>query len=263
MMGTVQLVGETIMRFEGKVALVTGASSGIGAATAIALAREGAAVGVNYLGNEAGARGVVSEIQAIGGKALAIRADVGKKPEVGMMVKRVVEELGGLHILVNNAGTLIARSTIADLPEEVWDRVIEVNLKGTFLCCQAAIPYLVRNRWGRIINIASAGARSGGGGASVHYHTAKGGVLSFTKGLARELGPHGITVNAIAPGITETPFLARFSSPESTAKRVKELPIPRVGRPEEIAAAVVFLASEEAGYLTGATLDINGGLVMV
>jgi len=251
------------MRFDGKIALVTGASSGIGAATAIAFANEGAAVGVNYLENEAGAKGVVKEIQAHGGKTLAIRADVGKKPEVEAMVKTIVEEFGSLHILVNNAGTLSARSTIADLAEEVWDRVIEVNLKGTFLCCQAAIPHMINNHWGRVVNIASAGARSGGGVASVHYHTAKGGILSFTKGLARELGPHGITVNAVAPGITETPFLARFSSPESTAKRVKELPIPRVGRPEEIAAAIVFLASEEAGYLTGATLDINGGLVMV
>ncbi|MBI3990387.1 MAG: 3-oxoacyl-ACP reductase FabG [candidate division NC10 bacterium] len=251
------------MRLDGKIGLVTGASSGIGAATALAFANEGAAVVVNYLTNEAGAMGIVKEIQARGGKAIAIRADVGRKPEVEAMVRTIVKEFGSLHILVNNAGTLITRSTIADLDEEVWDRVIEVNLKGTFLCCQAAIPHMINNRWGRVVNIASAGARSGGGGASVHYHTAKGGILAFTKGLARELGPHGITVNAIAPGITETPFLARFSSPESTAKRVKELPIPRVGRPEEIAAAIVFLASEEAGYLTGATLDINGGLVMV
>lgn len=251
------------MRLGGKIVLVTGASSGIGAATAIALAEEGAAVAVNYLENEAGAKGVVKEILAKGGKAIAIKADVGKKAEVEAMVKRTIEEFRGLHILVNNAGTLIARSTIADLPEEVWDRVMEVNLKGTFLCCQAAIPYLIKNNWGRIVNIASAGARSGGGGGSIHYHTAKGGILSFTKGLARELGPHGITVNAIAPGIIDTPFLAKFSSPESTARRVKELPIARAGRPEEIAAVIVFLASEEAGYLTGATLDVNGGLVMV
>lgn len=250
------------MRLNGKVALVTGASSGIGAATAIALAKEGAAVAVNYLENEEGAQGVVKQIRAYGGKAIAIKADVGKKAEVKAMVERVLEELQGLHILVNNAGTLVKRGTVADLSEEIWDRVIEVNLKGTFLCCQAAILFMIKNGWGRIINIASAGARSGGGGGSVHYHTAKGGILSFTKGLARELGLHGITVNAIAPGIIDTPFLAKFSSPESTAKRVRELPIPRAGRPEEIAAAVVFLASPEAGYITGATLDINGGLVM-
>ena len=250
------------MRLNGKVALVTGASSGMGAATAIALAKEGAAVAVNYLENEEGAQGVVKQIRAYGGKAIAIKADVGKKAEVKAMVERTVEELQGLHILVNNAGTLVKRGTVADLSEEIWDRVIEVNLKGTFLCCQAAIPFMIKNGWGRIINIASAGSRTGGGGGSVHYHTAKGGILTMTKGLALELGPYGITVNAIAPGIIDTPFLAKFSSPESTAKRVRELPIPRVGRPEEITAAVVFLASPEAGYITGATLDINGGLVM-
>lgn len=251
------------MRLGGKVALVTGGSSGIGAATAVALAREGAAVAVNYLGNEEGAKGVVEEVLAGGGTAIAIRADVGKKTETEGMIKRTVEALGALHILVNNAGTLVARGTVAELPEEVWDRAIEVNLKGTFLCCQAAIPFLARNGWGRIINIASAGARTGGGGGSIHYHTAKGGILTLTKGLARELAPYQITVNAIAPGIVETPFLTKFSSPEATAKRVRELPVPRAGRPEEVAAAIVFLASEEAGYITGATLDVNGGLVIV
>jgi len=250
------------MRLEGRIALVTGASTGIGAAVAITLAREGARVGVNYLRSEAAAHTVVTAITAMGAEAYAIPADVREKADVQKMVESVVTRWGGLNILVNSAGTLGARSGVADLSLEVWEEVIGVNLTGTFLCCQAVIEPMSKSGGGHIVNIGSATVKTGGAGGSVHYSAAKAGVVALTRGLARELAPRGIQVNVISPGIIDTPFHGKFSPPGAIAKRVTELPIPRAGRPEEIAAGVLFLLTEGGSYMTGAELDINGGLAI-
>src|SRR5215510_12043786 len=245
-----------------KVAIVTGASSGIGHATALALAQCGAAVSINYLRNESGAEDARKRIVGAGGRAIAVRADVTNSADVAALINSTTAELGPPDILVNNAGSLIERLRILDLSEQRWDEVIDLNLKSAFLCCRAVAPLMMERKQGAIINLSSIAGRNGGALGSMHYASAKGGLITFTKGLARELAPFGIRVNAVAPGVIDTPYHEQFSSPEMMKGYVNAIPLGRIGKSAEVAQVIAFLASDAASYLAGETIEINGGLYM-
>jgi len=250
------------MILEGRVVLVTGASSGIGRATAEVMAREGARVGVNYLNSQKGAEQAVEHIRQAGGEALAIRADVTRDADVRALVAAVREQWGRIDILVNNAGDLIARHTLADMTEEYWDQVMDLNLKSAFLCTRAVWEEMVARKDGCIINVSSIAARNGGGVGVAAYAAAKGGLLTYTKALAKELAPHGVRVNGIAPGVIATRFHERFTSPELMARLVGNTPLGRAGTAEDIADVILFLASPAARFLIGETVEVNGGMLM-
>jgi 3-oxoacyl-[acyl-carrier protein] reductase len=250
------------MILKGKVALITGASSGIGHATALAMAREGARVGVNYLKNQKGAEDAAETIRKAGSEALVIRADVTQNDQVQAMVAEVRKQWGRIDILVNNAGDLITRRTLVDMTEEYWDQIMDLNLKSAFLCIKAVWEEMAARKSGWIINLSSIAARNGGGMGAAAYSAAKGGLLTYTKGIAKELAPHGVLVNAVAPGIIATPYHERYSPPELMAKFVATIPLARAGTPEEVADVIVFLASPAARYMVGETVEINGGLWM-
>lgn len=251
------------MKLQGKVALVTGSSSGIGAAIAEELAHEGAAVTVNYFQNQAGAAEVGKRIEVGGQAALLVQADVRQRAEVARLFKEHMGRFGRIDILVNNAGDMVKRIPTVETPETVWRDAIDLNLSSAFFCCQEAIQPMVSRCWGRIINISSVGARTGGGPGSIPYHAAKAALMTLTKGLAREVAAKNITVNTVAPGIVETAFHDRHTKPDQRVEWIRTLiPMQRAGLPVEIAKAVAFLASDDAAYITGATLDINGGMAM-
>ena len=246
----------------GKVALVTGASSGIGRASAEALARAGARVAINFHKNKAGADEACAAITKAGGKAVAIQADVRKAAGVKTLVERTVKELGPVDILVNNAGSLVERLKILELTEARWDEVLDLNLKSAFLCSQAVAKSMMERKAGAIINVSSVAGRNGGALGSIHYSTAKGGLITFTKGLAKEMAPYGVRVNAVSPGVIQTHFHEQFSTPEAMAAYAKAIPLGRVGTPDEVAGVVAFLASDAAAFLVGETVEINGGMLM-
>jgi 3-oxoacyl-[acyl-carrier protein] reductase len=246
---------------EGRSALVTGASSGIGAAIVEALVREGASVTINYFRNEAGARELASKLET--GRALVAQADVRRRGEVKRLVAAHLARFDRLDILVNNAGDMIERVPTAETSEATWRDAIDLNLSSAFFCCQEAIAPMTAQRCGRIINISSVGARTGGGAGSIPYHAAKAALIALTKGLAKELAPSGVTINTIAPGIIDTGFHSRHTAPNLMEGWIKTLiPMQRAGQPSEIAAVAAFLASDDASYMTGATLDVNGGMAM-
>jgi len=243
------------MDLKGKRAIVTGAGSGIGRAIALKLAERGAAVLVNDVDPET-ASATAREIEERGGKALSAGGDVSRGEDVREMVRLCIEELGGVEILVNNAG--IARSALLiNLTEEQWDEVMNVNLKGVFLCTKAVIPHMMKRRYGKIINISSIYGRIGAIGDS-NYCAAKAGVIGFTKSVAKELARYNINVNVVLPGLIDTPLL-RGIPEKYLGPMIKEIPLKRVGVPEDIAGVVAFLASDEAGYLTGAAIEVTGG----
>jgi len=246
----------------GKVAIITGAASGIGRATALAFAECGAAVTINYNRNESGAESLRKQIVSHGGRAISVQADVTIAADVEALVQRSNEELGPVDILVNNAGSLIERLRILELTEQRWDEVINLNLKSAFLCSKAVVASMIERKTGAIINLSSIAGRNGGALGSIHYSTAKGGLITFTKGLAKELAPFGVRVNAVSPGVIDTPYHEQFSSPEMMKSYVNGIPLGRVGKPEEVAKVIVFLASDAASYLAGETIEINGGMFM-
>jgi 3-oxoacyl-[acyl-carrier protein] reductase len=250
------------MTLEGQVALVTGASSGIGRATAEALALQGARVGVNFHKNQKGAEQALETIRKAGGEALAIHADVTRHSDVQAMVGAVRKRWGRIDILVNNAGDLLARRTLADMSEEYWDQIMALNLKSVFLCVQAVWEEMAARKSGCIVNVSSIAGRNGGGPGAAAYAAAKGGMLTYTKALAKELAPHGIRVNGVAPGVIMTPYHERHSSPDLMQKFVAGIPLGRAGTAQEVADVIVFLASPGARYITGETVEVNGGLLM-
>ncbi|MBI2573855.1 MAG: SDR family oxidoreductase [Candidatus Wildermuthbacteria bacterium] len=243
-----------------KVALVTGARRGMGKAHALALALQGAKVAVTDI-DLGECRQVADEIAAKGGEAVAFKLDVSSAAEVNEVFDAVVKHFGRLDILVNNAG-IYAPKPALDLTEEEWEKTIHINLKGEFLCAQRAAKEMAKNKWGRIINIASIASGQVGVGIAggVHYTASKGGVLGMTETLAVEWAPLGINVNAIGPGAIDTPMVSAAQIPQDAMNAMlAAVPLKRIGKPEEVSAAVVFLASEEASYVTGATLYVDGG----
>ncbi|HEY8226662.1 MAG TPA: 3-oxoacyl-ACP reductase family protein [Pyrinomonadaceae bacterium] len=246
----------------GKVAIVTGASSGIGHATALELATSGASIVINYRNNEAGAEETRKKIAANNGRAICVQADVTKSADVTALVQRTIDELGPPDILVNNAGSLIERLRILELTEDRWDEVMNLNLKSAFLCSKAVATSMIERKTGVIINLSSIAGRNGGALGSIHYSTAKGGLITFTKGLAKELAPHGIRVNAVSPGVIDTPYHEQFSTSDMMKGYVNAIPMGRIGRAGEVASVIAFLASDKASYLAGETIEINGGMYM-
>ena len=243
-----------IKTLKGKVAVVTGAAQGIGAAVARQLARDRAAVAVWDV-KEEGAQAAADEIVKEGGRAIACTVDVSSPEAIDAALERTRNALGPVTILVNNAG-ITGTIALLDLTEEMWDRMIRINLKGPFLCTKAIVPDMLAAGWGRIVNITSSSTQ-GGATKMSHYVASKGGLLGFTKALAIEFADKGITVNAVPPGFVDTPMLQ--SSPVDIAATAAVSPMKRPGKPEDIAAACSYLVSEAAGYVTGQTISVNGG----
>ncbi len=247
------------MHLTGKTALVTGAGRGIGRACALHLATLGASVAVNYSKSGDEAREIVKEIEAMGGKALAIKANVGSANEVEAMFEETVKALGGLDILVNNAG-ITKDGMLIRMKEEDWDLVLEINLKGAFLCTKQAAKIMMKQRHGRIINISSVIGVSGNAGQA-NYAASKAGIIGFSKSIAKELAPRGVLVNIIAPGFIDTDMTGVLSD------KIKEgilaqIPLGRYGSPMDIANLAGFLASEQSGYITGQVIHVDGGMIM-
>jgi len=242
----------------GKMALVTGGGTGIGLAIAEALARNGATVVVHYNSSEEPARQFVARHPG----AHAVGADLTDPPQIERMFERIAQDAGDVDILVNNAGTQLELRSCEDMTLELWDRAVALNLTSAMLCAKHVIGSMKKKGWGRIVNISSISARSGGGAGGISYATPKGGMNTLTKGLAKELGPYGVTVNAVAPGVILTAIHEKFSTKESLEELEKSTPLRRLGRPEDVADAVVFLASDSAAYITGENIAVNGGLRM-
>lgn len=248
-------------RLENQVALVTGGGRGFGRAICLAFAREGAHITVNYHHNESHAREVAEQIDIMGQKSLVVQADVGSNDAVGAMVEQVVDTFGRIDILVNNAGLLV-KGKFKDIPLSEYDDMLRVNLLGVLHCTHATIPIMIQQHTGNIINLSSQLSQVGGSGLAV-YSATKGAINALTKSLAAELGPHGIRVNAIGPGSIRTDMNKDFFDEAFETKRIAELPVRRMGSPEDVAHSAVFLASSESSFVTGQMLNPNGGLVMV
>ena len=247
------------MLLDGKTALVTGASRGIGRAIAIGLASEGAAVAINYAGNVKAAEEVKAVIEAAGGRAMLVQADVADSTAVDAMIKAVIEAFGQIDNLVNNAG-ITRDGLLMRMKEEDWDAVINTNLKGIFHCTKAVSKLMMKKRYGRIVNMASVVGLIGNAGQS-NYAAAKAGVIGFSKSMARELASRGITVNMVAPGFIDTDMTAVLPDKVREAM-VADIPLGKIGTPENVADAVVFLVSDQASYITGQTINVDGGMVM-
>jgi 3-oxoacyl-[acyl-carrier protein] reductase len=242
-----------------KVSIVTGGAQGLGRAIAIELARRGSYLVIGDVNFEA-ARKVAEEIHALGKRALALKVDVSKASDINDMVDHVHKEFGRIDILVNNAG-ICQVVTVEKMTEEDWDRVLAVNLKGVFLCSKAVMGIMKQQRSGRIVNMGSISGKVGGIATGANYSVSKAGVMCFTKALARELAPYGITVNAVAPGVIETDMTRGITQGDFT-NYIKSIPLGTIGTAQDVAYAIAFLVSDEARYITGEILDVNGGMLM-
>jgi len=245
------------MKLAGKTAIVTGGGRDIGRAVAVKLASEGANVAVNYFASSAGAEETVAQVAALGRKAIAIQGDLNNPADVERLIAATVSKFGGIDVLVNNAGGLVARKTIAEMSLEHWREVMDLNLTSTFLMVKACLPHLTS---GTIVNIASQAGRDGGGPGAIPYATSKGAVMTMTRGLAKELGP-AIRVNALCPGMIDTDF-HNIHTPDAARKGFEAAaPVKRQGVPEDAANLVLFLACDDSAFITGANIDINGGML--
>lgn len=244
------------MRLKDKVAIVTGSGQGIGRGIALALAREGAKIAVSDVTDMI--YDVAKEVTSLGSEALTLKADVSSSTQTEEMVKRTVEKFGRLDILVNNAG-IYPFKPLLEMTEADWDKVLNINLKGVFNCTKAAASQMVNQKSGKIVNIASIAGVVVGFTSLTHYSASKGGIMGFTRSSALELAPYGINVNAIAPGSIETPGTKMDMNAESTKQFLQMIPLKRIGQPEDIANAVLFLVSEESSYITGQCIVIDGG----
>ncbi len=244
------------------ISLVTGASTGIGAAVAAALAERGSCVAVHYRANESAANQVVEQITERGGRAFTVQADLAKEGSAGDLVNFVLNRGKRLDLLVNNAGSIIQRRKLLEITDEFWREVMETNLGSVLRATRAAAPAMIEQGSGVIVNVASVAARNGGSLGIIPYASAKAAVLCMTKGLAKELIPHGIRVNAVNPGVIDTPFHQRFTSTAQMTALVGGIPQGRPGRADEIASVIAFLASEESSHIVGETIEVNGGMYM-
>jgi 3-oxoacyl-[acyl-carrier protein] reductase len=244
------------MDLKGKVAIVTGAGKGLGWGIAERLARDGASLGIAEIDPQSG-REKTEALSRGGREALYIQADVSRWADVESMAKKVVERFGRIDILVNNAGLMGNYYPVVDYPEEEWDRLIDVNLKGTFLCCKAVLPTMIRQRYGKIVSLASVAGKEGNARMPA-YSSSKAAVMALTKGIAKEVASFNINVNCVSPALCETD-MAKDMTPEQRALLVSKIPLGRLGRVEEVAAVVKFLASDESSFVTGQCYDISGG----
>ena len=249
---------------KGRSALVTGASTGIGAAVAIAYAARGMRVAVHYNSSAAAAEQVVATIQADGGEAFALQADVRDSAAIRRVVGEARDRLGAIDVLVNNAGSLVKRLPIADFDDAVFDEVLHINARSVLAFCREVVPLMrAQGRGGSIVNVSSIAARNGGGPGAYLYAGAKGFVSTATRGLAKELAPDKIRVNAVSPGVIQTPFHDRFSTPQLLESFKAAIPLARIGEPDDCVGAFLYLASEQlSGYVTGQILEVNGGQYM-
>ena len=248
----------SVGKFKDRVALVTGASTGIGASTAIQMAQNGVKTVINYHTSEEQAREVLRKIETLGGLAILMKADVRDNAQVKNMVQKTVDRFGKIDILVNNAGGMIKRVPIAEMDDSVWDETMGLNLRSMFYCCRATIPHMLKNNYGRIVNVSSLAADNGGGRLATAYATAKSGMYGFTKGLAKELGPNGITVNAVSPGLIDTPFHTKAET-GNLESFVPMIHVRRLGTADEVANLILYLSSDDAGFVTGSVYRITGG----
>ncbi|GJQ62384.1 MAG: oxidoreductase [Melioribacteraceae bacterium] len=248
--------------FNGKVALITGGARDIGRQVSLKLAKAGAAVCINYFDNKDDAETTLSMINEIGGKAIIVQGDMTKQPDVDNLVGKCREAFGGeINVLVNVAGGLVARKTMEEMDWEFWNFLMTLNLGTVFMVTKAVLPYMPEG--GAIVNFSSQAARDGGGPGASAYATSKGGVLTFTRGLAKELGPKGIRVNCVSPGMINTTFHDTFTKPEVREKVAGGTPLRREGEAPEVADLVTYLASDEASFITGASVEINGGTYFI
>ncbi|HEY4838507.1 MAG TPA: glucose 1-dehydrogenase [Candidatus Acidoferrales bacterium] len=254
---------ENYLDLSGKTALITGASSGIGAATAIIFSKLGAKIAIAYHQNQKGIDEVRRSIAASGGKAIVIQADVRQSAEVHSLVAHATEQLGPIDILVNNAGSLVQRMKLLETSEARWDEIMDLNLKSAMLCSQAVAKSMMERKSGAIINVVSIAGRNGGGPGAGAYATAKGALITLTKSMAKELAPFGIRVNGVSPGVIDTPFHEAFSTPEMIRNFISQIPLSRMGKSDEIAKVIAFLASDASSFVVGETIEANGGQLML